>query len=82
MNSKHRMTAIIGYADTLRTLELTPESRRRGHIFSEAKRVEALSGKLFGPAGPGPASPQPWPPCRWTECCGGCPPRWRPCWAL
>ena len=46
---KTPMTAIIGYADTLRTLELDPEGRRRaaGYIFSEAKRVEALSGKLL-----------------------------------
>ena len=46
---KTPMTAIIGYADTLRTLEPDPESRRRaaGYIFSEAKRVEALSGKLL-----------------------------------
>ena len=51
---KTPMTAIIGYADTLRTLELDPEGRRRaaGYIFSEAKRVEALSGKLLALLGP------------------------------
>lgn len=46
---KTPMTAVIGYSDTLRSMQCEPEQQRRaaGYIFSEAKRVEALSEKLL-----------------------------------
>ena len=46
---KTPMTAIIGYADTLRSMQVSPEQQRMaaGYIFSEAKRVESLSRKLL-----------------------------------
>lgn len=46
---KTPMTAIIGYADTLRSMQVSPEQQRlaAGYIFSEAKRVESLSRKLL-----------------------------------
>ncbi|MEG2394274.1 MAG: HAMP domain-containing sensor histidine kinase [Ruthenibacterium sp.] len=46
---KTPMTAILGYADTLRTMQCDPQEQRRaaGYIFSEAKRVESLSQKLL-----------------------------------
>lgn len=52
---KTPMTAIIGYADTLRTVELEPEERSRaaGYIFREAKRVETLSRSLLALMGLG-----------------------------
>ena len=42
-------TAIIGYADMLRSKEMAPTSRftAAGYIFSEGKRLEALSLKLM-----------------------------------
>lgn len=46
---KTPMTAVIGYADTLRSMQCEPEIQHRaaGYIFSEAKRVEALSENLL-----------------------------------
>lgn len=46
---KTPMTAVIGYADTLRSMQCSPEQQRlaAGYIFSEAKRVETLSEKLL-----------------------------------
>ena len=46
---KTPMTAIIGYADPLRSMQVSPEQQRMaaGYIFSEAKRVESLSRKLL-----------------------------------
>lgn len=46
---KTPMTAVIGYADTLRSMQCEPEQQRiaAGYIFSEAKRVETLSEKLL-----------------------------------
>ncbi len=46
---KTPLTAIIGYADMLRSKEMTPKSRftAAGYIFSEGKRLEALSLKLM-----------------------------------
>ncbi|WP_367924286.1 sensor histidine kinase [uncultured Ruthenibacterium sp.] len=46
---KTPMTAIIGYADTLRSMQVSPEQQRMAadYIFSEAKRVESLSRKLL-----------------------------------
>lgn len=46
---KTPMTTIIGYADTLRTKTLTDERKRLAYqyIYSEGKRLEAMSMKLF-----------------------------------
>ena len=46
---KTPLTAIIGYADMLRSKEMTPKTRftAAGYIFSEGKRLEALSLKLL-----------------------------------
>ncbi len=46
---KTPLTAIIGYADMLRSMEMAPKSRftAAGYIFSEGKRLEALSLKLM-----------------------------------
>lgn len=46
---KTPLTAIIGYADMLRSKELSPKNRftAAGYIFSEGKRLEALSLKLM-----------------------------------
>lgn len=46
---KTPLTAIIGYADMLRSKEMQPKSRftAAGYIFSEGKRLEALSLKLM-----------------------------------
>lgn len=46
---KTPLTAIIGYADMLRSKEMAPKSRftAAGYIFSEGKRLEALSLKLM-----------------------------------
>lgn len=46
---KTPMTSIIGYADTIRSKELSRENQimAADYIFSEGKRLEALSMKLF-----------------------------------
>ncbi|MCD8357789.1 MAG: HAMP domain-containing histidine kinase [Oscillospiraceae bacterium] len=46
---KTPLTAIIGYADMLRSKDMTPKSRftAAGYIFSEGKRLEVLSLKLM-----------------------------------
>ena len=46
---KTPLTAIIGYADMLRSREMTPKNRftAAGYIFSEGKRLESLSLKLM-----------------------------------
>lgn len=46
---KTPMTAIIGYADTIRSKELSRENQlmAANYIFSEGKRLEQLSLKLF-----------------------------------
>ena len=46
---KTPMTAIIGYADTLRSMELSEKERLTAlnYIFSEGKRLEDMSMKLF-----------------------------------
>jgi signal transduction histidine kinase len=46
---KTPLTAIIGYADMLRSKEMAPKPRftAAGYIFSEGKRLEALSLKLM-----------------------------------
>ncbi len=46
---KTPMTSIIGYADTLRSRELTREQQlmAASYIFSEGRRLEAMSMKLF-----------------------------------
>ncbi|MCD7852532.1 MAG: HAMP domain-containing histidine kinase [Oscillospiraceae bacterium] len=46
---KTPLTAIIGYADMLRSKDMMPKSRftAAGYIFSEGKRLEALSLKLM-----------------------------------
>lgn len=46
---KTPLTAIIGYADMIRSKEMTPKTRftAAGYIFSEGKRLEALSLKLM-----------------------------------
>ena len=46
---KTPMTSIIGYADTLRSVDLTKEEQQQAlsYIFSEGKRLEAMSLKLF-----------------------------------
>lgn len=46
---KTPMTSIIGYADTLRSMELSREEQimSMNYIFSEGKRLEAMSMKLF-----------------------------------
>ncbi len=46
---KTPMTSIIGYADTLRSRELSREQQilAASYIFSEGKRLEAMSMKLF-----------------------------------
>lgn len=46
---KTPLTAIIGYADMLRSKDMAPKARftAAGYIFSEGKRLEALSLKLM-----------------------------------
>ncbi len=46
---KTPMTSIIGYADLLRSCDMTDAQRREsaGYIFSEGKRLESLSLKLL-----------------------------------
>lgn len=46
---KTPMTAIIGYADTMRSMELSREEEIMSldYIVSEGKRLEAMSAKLF-----------------------------------
>lgn len=46
---KTPMTAIIGYADTMRSVGLSEEERLTAlnYIFSEGRRLERLSAKLF-----------------------------------
>lgn len=46
---KTPMTSIIGYADTIRSLELEQEEQimAASYIFNEGKRLEAMSMKLF-----------------------------------
>lgn len=46
---KTPMTTIIGYADTLRSKPLTPERQQLAYqyIYSEGKRLETMSMKLF-----------------------------------
>lgn len=46
---KTPMTSIIGYADTIRSMELPRETQimAASYIFSEGKRLEAMSMKLF-----------------------------------
>ncbi len=46
---KTPMTSIIGYADTLRSRELTREQQimAASYIFSEGRRLESMSMKLF-----------------------------------
>ncbi|MCI5620196.1 MAG: HAMP domain-containing histidine kinase [Lachnospiraceae bacterium] len=46
---KTPMTTIIGYADTMRSMELPREEEimSLNYIFSEGKRLETMSGKLF-----------------------------------
>lgn len=46
---KTPLTAIIGYADMIRSMDLPPKQRftAAGYIFSEGKRLEALSLKLL-----------------------------------
>ena len=46
---KTPMTSIIGYADTLRSLDLSREEQQDAlnYIFSEGKRLESMSMKLF-----------------------------------
>lgn len=46
---KTPMTSIIGYADTLRSVDLSREEQQDAlnYIFSEGKRLEAMSMKLF-----------------------------------
>lgn len=46
---KTPMTAIIGYADTLRSREISREEQMKAlnYIFSEGRRLEKMSGKLF-----------------------------------
>lgn len=46
---KTPLTAIIGYADMLRSKEMAPKARftAAGYIFSEGKRLESLSLKLL-----------------------------------
>ena len=46
---KTPMTTIIGYSDMLRSMELSREEQilAANYIFSEGKRLEVMSGKLF-----------------------------------
>lgn len=46
---KTPMTTILGYSDTLRTMQVDPDEQRQATnaIFHEAKRLEALGGKLL-----------------------------------
>ena len=46
---KTPMTAVIGFAETLRSVQCEPEEQRRAadYIYSEARRVESLSQKLL-----------------------------------
>lgn len=46
---KTPMTSIIGYADTMRSIELSREDQimSMDYIFTEGKRLEAMSMKLF-----------------------------------
>lgn len=56
---KTPMTAVIGFAETLRSVQCEPEEQRRaaGYIYSEARRVEALSQKLLALMGLSDAPP-------------------------
>lgn len=46
---KTPMTSIVGYADTMRSMELPREEQllALSYIFSEGRRLERMSGKLF-----------------------------------
>ena len=46
---KTPMTSVIGYADTLRSIEMTEEEEKEAldYIYSEGKRLENLSMRLF-----------------------------------
>lgn len=46
---KTPMTSIIGYADTMRSMDLTKEEELTflNYIYSSGKRLEIMSGKLF-----------------------------------
>ena len=46
---KTPMTSIIGYADTMRSLDLSKDEQQTAlnYIFSEGKRLETMSMKLF-----------------------------------
>lgn len=46
---KTPMTAIIGYADTMRSVDISEEERfmALNYIFSEGRRLERMSSKLF-----------------------------------
>lgn len=56
---KTPMTAIIGYADTLRSMQCEPQTQKMaaGYIYSEAKRVEMLSRKMLALMGLSEAQP-------------------------
>ena len=46
---KTPMTSVIGYADTMRSIEMTEEEQKEAldYIYSEGKRLENLSMRLF-----------------------------------
>lgn len=56
---KTPMTAVIGFAETLRSVQCEPDEQRRAadYIYSEARRVEALSQKLLALMGLSDAPP-------------------------
>ena len=56
---KTPLTSVIGYADTLRSRELPrlQQLEAVNYIFSEGKRLEAMSFSLFGSVCPGTDSP-------------------------
>ena len=94
---KTPMTAVIGYADTLRSMQCEPEQQQRAanYIFSEARRVEALSEKLLQLLNWSACSHAPgrrWgrPLRRWSRCssprracgCGATPICWWTCFTI
>ncbi len=71
---KTPMTSILGFADILRSGEVSPATRRTAadYIYHESKRLEALSGNLLGFDGAGTTAPAAGSPYPWAVCCKAC----------
>lgn len=70
---KTPMTSILGFADILRSGEVSPATRRTAadYIYHESKRLEALSGNLLALMGLEQQPPQ-LEAVPWAVCCKAC----------